>query len=107
MDLSGVDQLYPQGNLIDVTVDQASIQMLRTRLHWAGFYRVVDTAVAIKADLGSGSDVLDADVFKVMSGPSLELTVSEYSKLTNGQTLVTPYHIADSAAAIGAGSHRR
>ena len=102
MDLSGVDRLYPQGNLIDVTVDQASIQMYAPPALGGGSYRVVDTAVAIKADLGSGSSVLDADVLEVMSGHTLELTVSEYNQLTNGQTLVTPYHIVDSAAAIGA-----
>ena len=102
MDLSGVDRLYPQGNVIDVTVDQASIQMYAPPALGGGSYRVVDTADAIKADLGSGSSVLDADVVEVMSVDTLELTVSEYNQLTNGQTLVTPYHIVDSATAIGA-----
>ena len=81
---------------------------VRTACIGRGVYHVVDTADAIKADLGSGSSVLDADVVEVMSVDTLELTVSEYNQLTSGQTLVTPYHIVDQRYRDrGRDSHRR
>ena len=102
MNLAGVDRLYPMGDAVSVTLDQASIQMYAPPALGGGSYVVVDDPDAIKADLASGSGVIDGDVSMVRAMGVMELTVAEYNQLTDGRVLDTDYRIVDEAANIQA-----
>ena len=83
MDLSGVDLAYPQGNVIDVTVDQAFDPDVRTACHWVGVltrggYRGRDQGRPRPAR-SSGRDVTEVSATEV-NGRSLSTISSQTAR---------------------------